>query len=59
MEEMRLNSAHKEMATLLEETAANGSSEDVLQAVSKKTAQIISQLKSLADEGTQLTEEIL
>lgn len=57
-EEMRMNAAHRELAALIEESAINGSSADVIEAVATKTSEILSQLRSLGDDSG-LSEEIL
>ena len=56
IEEMRMNVAHKEMAALITTAAVTGSSDDLALTISKKTEQILTQLKSL---GAPLTEELL
>ena len=56
IEEMRMNSAHKEMASLVAEVCESGSNEEIIHCIATKTTQIIDQLKSL---GSPLSEEIL
>ena len=53
-----MNSAHREVAQLMTEVGEKGTSSDMIEAVSKKTGEIIAQLKSLAGNGA-LSEEIL
>ena len=57
-EDMRMNSAHKEVAQIMSEVGENGSSSDMIEAISKKTGEIIAQLKSLSSNDI-LSEELL
>ena len=54
----RMNAAHRELAAVIEESAINGSSADVIEAVATKTSEILSQLRSLGGDSG-LSEEIL
>jgi hypothetical protein len=60
VDDMRMNVAHRELATLVTESLENGgSNEDIIRVISQKTNQIIAQLSSLGGEGLKLSEEVL
>ena len=59
VEEMKMNSVHKELAALLKACSeAGGNSQEFVKTISSKTNETISQLKALSN-GNELTEDIL
>jgi hypothetical protein len=58
--DMKMCSVHKETIALIDEVASQGgTSEDITKAIARKTASIISQLRSIVPEGGKLTESII
>jgi hypothetical protein len=59
VEEMKMNSVHKELAVLLQACSeAGGNSQEFVKTISSKTNETISQLKALSN-ANELTEDIL
>lgn len=57
--EMKMCSIHRELAAQSQEAAEAGDDLDVFRAISKKTSTVLKQLRSIAPEGTKLTEAMI